>query len=137
MRRNKCVINSARGIILLEVLVAFTILSVSLGVLLQTTGSSIARQHAVAKQMKAISHASNLLAELDFNNISGAEASGEIDDTYSWHASFEPIKKTQGLMGDEETNIALVTVNLKLTWHERGAEKSFQLATKRLAMSHP
>ena len=120
------------GLILLEVLVAFAILSLALGVLLQTTGNSIARQRVVDNKLLAASHAVNVLAELEYGDIGASAISGRIDDVYRWSASLEPVATAHALVTDSEHPVALMRVNVQIEWLESGREKSYQLHTKRM-----
>lgn len=123
---------SSSGVILLEVLIAFAILSLALGTLLQTTGNSIARQRVLDNQIRAASHAANMLAELESGNIDASSLSGKIDDSYHWYASFQPVAAAQGVLTDSEPTVALMKVSLEIRWRESGREKSYQLSTKRI-----
>lgn len=124
-----------RGLILLEVLIAFVILSASLGVLLQVTGSSISRQRSVDNHLRAVSHAANVLADLELMNISANQISGEADEVYRWRASFKPLSTTQKLLADSEATAALMAINIEIQWRENGRDKSYQLNTKRIVMN--
>lgn len=79
------------GFSLLEVLVAFVILSVSIGVLLQAfaqglRGTSIAREYTLAAL-----HAESILAAVGVEEPieQGGFTQGEIDDTYHWSVEIE------------------------------------------------
>ena len=123
------------GLILLEVLIAFVILSASLSVLLQVTGSSISRQRSVDNHLRAVSHAANVLADLELTHISANQINGEVDEVYRWRASFEPLSTTQKLLDDSEAIAALMAINIEIKWRENGRDKSYQLNTKRIIMN--
>lgn len=81
----------ARGFSLLEVLVAFTLFSVALGVLMQifsrgVNGASIADHYA-----KATMYAESKLAAIGLEEpIKEGTASGKFDDDYAWQVTVKP-----------------------------------------------
>ena len=136
MRRISCTslrsLARSRGIMLLELLVAFAILSVSLAVLLQSAGASISRQRSVNNQMKAVSHAANVLAGLDLKNIEGQQITGSINEFYSWQASFEPEARFSASEDDARQPLELLAISVQIAWQEGKHSKTYRLNTKRL-----
>jgi general secretion pathway protein I len=90
--RRACVGNHyARGFSLLEVLVAFTLFAVAMGVIMQifsrgVNGASIADHYA-----KATMHAESRLAAIGLEEtIKEGTSSGKFDDDYTWQVTIKP-----------------------------------------------
>ena len=128
---------TSKGIVLLEVLLAFVILSISLGVLLQTTGNSLSRHRAADNQIKAVSLAANLMADFELSKISANQLSGKIDDNFSWRILLRPIFSPEVKLNHNESKLILMAINLEVFWRENGREKNYQLNTKRIVRRAP
>lgn len=77
-----------RGFSLLEVLVAFAILSVSLGVLLQVFATGLRSTVLADEYSRAALHAESLLEALGRDShLSEGVTQGRIDDRYSWRST--------------------------------------------------
>ena len=125
---------SQAGVVLLEVLVAFSILAVSLTVLLQVTGANTNRQKSVENRLLAMSHASTLLAEFGIGSLLDAPAqSGDIDERYSWQLLASDIASHERRRDTKEKALSLVSLALTIQWQEGSTTKKYVVNTKRMA----
>ncbi|MEM7469202.1 MAG: type II secretion system protein [Pseudomonadota bacterium] len=121
-----------RGVILLEVVVAFAILAVALSALLQSAGANSSRQRAILNQVEAATHAANIISRLGTDlKLNAGEQSGEIDDKYSWSISIATQGRAAFTSSAEDIPL-LVEINVVVTWQERGRDKQYFLNTKRI-----
>lgn len=121
---------SQTGIVLLEVLVAFSILAVSLTVLLQVTSANTHRQKSIENRLLAMSHASNLIAELEFDE--SLAQSGHINERYSWQLSASKVASHELYRETKEKTLSLVAFALTIKWQEGSTVKNYIVDTKRL-----
>lgn len=121
-----------KGIILLEILVAFAILSISLAVILQTAGASVRHQRISENRIAAVSHAANMLARLDVDiPINGSKLEGTLDDNYSWRVEITQLDRG-GTLAADDSGLVLALVTITIGWLEDLQPKSYQLQTKRI-----
>lgn len=79
-----------RGFTLLEVLVAFVIMSLSLGTLMQAFATGLRNTSLAQDYTLAALHAESLLAGLGVEEpLQAGETSGQFDDRFSWRAVVE------------------------------------------------
>ena len=132
----------ARGFTLLEVLVAFVVLAVALGVLYRTFSTGITSVDAISGYSEAIALAEAKLGAIGLEKpLEPGEDSGKTDDNrYSWRLVVEPwvppgseAEKPGGFISPNQLLRATVTV----IWDERGTQnRSVQLSTVRLAVKY-
>ncbi len=79
----------ARGFSLLELLVALSIMALSLAMLYRSMGSSARQAGQMEQQQRAVLLAQSLLASRDALTAAGWNQSGQ-DDGFSWHVSSTP-----------------------------------------------
>ena len=124
-----------KGIILLEILVAFAILSISLTVILQTAGASVRHQRITENRIVAVSHAANVLARLDIDiPLDGSNLEGTLDDYYSWRVEFTQLNRRDTLAVDD-SGLVLASVAITIEWLEGLQQKNYQIETKRIIRS--
>jgi general secretion pathway protein I len=123
---------SEDGFSLLEVLVAFAILSISLGVLLQVFSGGLRNAALSEEYTYAVLHAESLLAAVGREDelIEGIEA-GEIDETYSWRLTVTPYVEDEFNQDDFEVNPYWVV--MEVFWGSDERRRSVVLETLRLA----
>ncbi|MCU7929647.1 MAG: prepilin-type N-terminal cleavage/methylation domain-containing protein [Candidatus Thiodiazotropha sp. (ex Codakia rugifera)] len=115
------------GFSLLEVLVAFTVLAISLGVVMQalssnTRGLSIATQHADAATI-----AGSKLAEVGLvYPLEVASFEGDSGDTFRWRLKIETNPHETGYLKEASFLISVV-----VTWGEGRSSKQYVLSTLR------
>ena len=121
------------GFSLLEVLVAFAILSVSLGVLYQAFSTSLRNVSAVDHYSRAMvvaeARLAEAVAEMPFREGSDR---GETDDSYRWEVTVaryeEPEKKFKSKEQYEPYQI-----EVEVTWGGKRHPQVYRLSTLRLA----
>lgn len=108
-----------RGFTLLEVLVAFSILSLSLGALIQIFGTGL-RNTALAEEYSvAVMHAESLLAELGVQEpLTAGSLGGELDDRFRWQANIEEYidEDSEALALESQLPAIAYQVELSVSW---------------------
>ncbi len=93
--------HSCRGFSLLEVLVAFAILAVMLGVLLQIFSLAVRTTYSAETREQALLLAESRLAELGAGRtLKAGSWSGHIDDRFSWQARIAPFSLADADISD-------------------------------------
>ena len=107
-----------KGFSLLEILVAFSILAISLGILLQIFSSGvntaiIAEEYTVATQI-----AESLMAKTGIEEVlTVSEISGTEREKYHWQVNVENIPHPET---DEESTVELLAVQVMVEWGDDG-----------------
>jgi len=126
------VFQSNKGFSLLEVLVAFVVMGLVVGVLLQLFGSSM-RSVALADEYSfAIQVAESRLAavgneiEVEEGNVSGEEQ----DSGYRWEVQMSPLEPSEALEKLPVT-LQLYRVEVVVTWKSGDSSREFHLSSLR------
>ena len=128
-----------RGFSLLEVLIAFAILSISLGVLLQAFATGMRNAALADDYTRATLYAESILAALGREApLEEGERSGAINEQFTWHSRITPY--TEGLpppseptQGSEPMRVRVYQVSVAVSWAgARGKQRSVALETLRL-----
>ncbi len=121
------------GFSLLEVMVAFTILSVSIGVLMQAFGGGTSLLSNAADQGRAVSLARSQMARVGHEwPLTEGEYSGQWQ-KYQWRVILEPYVPEEAVQILQRTRLLKATV--MVTWEDRGRDRTYTLSTLRLAPS--
>lgn len=125
--------HKSRGFTLLEVLVAFSILALSLGVLFQIFSSGLRNLRVAEAYTTATALAESKLAAIGVEEpfVEGKE-NGRFDDGFRWRVEvrrYEPEDLPTTAISAVQPYEVVVTVS----WGERGEERSVSLTTLRLA----
>ncbi|MCK5478718.1 MAG: prepilin-type N-terminal cleavage/methylation domain-containing protein [Methylococcales bacterium] len=110
--------NKHKGFSLLEILVAFSILAISLGILLKIFSSGvntaiIAEEYTVATQI-----AESLMAKTGIEEVlTVSEISGTEREKYHWRVNVENIPHPET---DEESTVELLAVQVTVEWGDDG-----------------
>lgn len=124
---------SEAGFSLLEILVAFAILSLSLGVLLRIFGGAGHIAGVADEYSRAIVVAESLLAAAGIETpLQPGETSGEIGETYRWTMRVTPYPVDEALLGQQALNFKPYWVELSVEWGDLDDPRSFDLTTLRL-----
>jgi general secretion pathway protein I len=118
---------SVRGFSLLEVLVAFAILALTLGVLLNIFSGGLRNLGDGQHYTRAVLDAQSKLAEIGVSRpLAPGEISGEIDDVYRWSARISPLALSPGGLA------TLYQVDLTVKWGEASAARAVRLQTLKI-----
>ncbi len=124
------------GFSLLEVLVAFAILSVSLGVLLQVFAGGLRNAGVSGDYTQAALYAESILAAIGREApLSEGVHSGPIDDRFSWRSTVDAY--TEGMPVSENMPVHGYRVRVEVFWRGLAQARSVQLETLRLELPDP
>lgn len=122
-----------RGFTLLEVLIAFVLLSLTLGVILQIFSGGLRGVAAAGHYTEAVIIAESKLALLGGElPLEEGEQDGE-EGAYSWHMRIEPYQETAELSKAANSPYRLYMVTLRLQWRDGIREPELEFITYRLA----
>ncbi|MCC4264506.1 prepilin-type N-terminal cleavage/methylation domain-containing protein [Oceanimonas baumannii] len=117
-----------KGFTLLEVLVAFAVLTITLGVLLNIFSLAIRTTQAALEQQKAVLLAESKLAELDAGlTLQPGVERGDFNDRFEWETRVEEYH-SQGLM-DNQTLLIPYRLSVIVSWSDH---RQYELSTLRL-----
>ena len=128
-----------QGFSLLEILVAFSILALSLGVLMQIFSGATRNADLTRNQTRATALAQSLIAGTSAEStLAAGENRGTTDDGFRWHIEVAPFDDSSSAEGAASTPTAVASLDLwriavQVAW-EGGAglnERSVSLATLR------
>lgn len=125
--------NACRGFSLLEVLVAFVILSLALSVLMRIF--SVGTRNAVLANdySRAVLLAETKLAAAGIETpLQEGVAAGSADERFHWQTSARMLPAPTGLPG-ALMPVGLFEVEARITWKDGGSERAVALNTLRLA----
>lgn len=124
-------LTTERGFTLLEVLVAFSIFTVSLGIIFQIFSKGTRAVMLSDEYTQAVFIAQSRLASAGIEgDLDVGEYSGKENEIYSWTTTIRPYESTDDL----ETTYHLSEREIEVTvnWSSRGKERSIKLNTLRL-----
>lgn len=126
------VLFNQNGFTLIETLVAFMILSISLVVVMQLFSGGLKSNKLSSDYLYGIFHASEKMEELLLSEIMLEEnLSGDFGDGYRWEATIELIEP------DDETETAqpfsAFDITLDVIWRNGARDKHFELKTVKLS----
>ena len=131
-----------RGFSLLEILVAFTILALSLGVVMQIFSGSMRNADITRDQAEATALAQTLLASVGVETPLGtSDSSGSFADRFRWHLSIVPyddghrLGATGNIGALSLTTLWMATASVH--WNSGGGapERNLALSTLRIGKS--
>ena len=122
------------GFTLVEVIVAFAILALALGVLMFIISDGIQRSAQAELAAEAASLAQSLLAQAAAETpLRSGERAGQFDDRRRWRLRTEPYAGA----GDPQGAIGAYRVTAEVFWHDDTRERSLALSTLRLGPREP
>jgi general secretion pathway protein I len=120
------------GFSLLEVLVAFAILSVSLGVLLQVFATGLRNAGVADDYSRATLYAESILAAIGREvPLAEGERSGPVNDRFSWRSTVSAF--AEDMPAHEKTQVRAYRVRVEVFWPGLIQIRSVTLETLRLA----
>ena len=123
-----------RGFTLLEVLVAFAILGLALGTLLQTFAIGLRNTALSEEYTQATLYAESILAGLGVEEpLEEGGIGGELDDKYAWRGSVALYQEPEGPELDEN-GVLPYHVVVQVFWADESTERSVSMETLRLAV---
>ena len=127
------------GFTLLEVLIAFAIAALAIGILFRGTVSGLDATAVAAKYDEAISLARSHLAAIGHGaGIAPQSTSGADGDGFTWHLRIRQVATRSLTLGEQDrandvkpSHAILYDVSITESWREGGRERQVTLATRR------
>ena len=121
-----------RGMTLLEILVAFVILSLTMAVILQIFSGGMRNSHMAERYSKAVFLAQSRMASVGLEQpLAPGEDSGQVGGDLQWRVSVAALDD-----GGEADKLLLPVrqfqVRVTVTWNEDGHDKQLELSSVRL-----
>ncbi|QIK38320.1 type II secretion system protein [Caldichromatium japonicum] len=126
-----------QGFSLLEILVAFAILALMLGVLLAIFGRATQTTIAAAQYTQAATLAESLLNRVSHDiALAPGVLSGETASGFSWELTLVELDLTEAF-GTSELPVIPYRVDARVLWIDAGRPRQVTLSTLRLRLSQP
>jgi general secretion pathway protein I len=127
-----------RGFSLLEVLIAFTIAALALGMLFKAAGGGLASVHIAGRYEEAVSRAKSHLAAIgrDADVVTG-DQQGDDGGGYHWHVTIDPVGVTRPPPTDPQHQqdpviLTLYAVTVGIAWRDGAVQREVRLHSQRL-----
>ena len=119
------------GFTLIEILVAISILAISLVVILQLFSGGLKSSRLSGEYTRGIFHAREKMGEVLLSKeVSAGETEGEFSDSFRWKCQIELI---EGVEEDEEKlPFNMFNIKVDIIWDVGGKEKRFQVSTMKV-----
>jgi len=120
------------GFTLVETLVAMSILSISLVVILQLFSCGLKSSKLSDNYTRAIFHAREKMEEILLdNNFTDRAIEGEFSDGFEWKVQTLRLEPAQ----EEEAKLPvdIFSIKVNVNWHEGSKEKHFEISTLKTA----
>jgi general secretion pathway protein I len=122
------------GFSLLEILVAFAILAIFLGVLLNIFSGGVRGADTTGQYARAVQVAESLLAGVGHDVALEAKVmDGESDEVYRWRIAIEPYTPPEADWQPEKTPLQAYRIGVAVFWTSGSSERQFALTSLRLA----
>ncbi|MCK5871590.1 MAG: type II secretion system protein [Methylococcales bacterium] len=126
-----------QGFSLLEILVAFSILAFSLGIVLKIFSSSLRTATVAEDYTLAIEIAESLLAKTGTEKkLTLGEQSGDIEPHFKWKVNVSPITLAISPQLPEALAKQVVKVNVQVQWGAENHPRSLDLSTLKILPTH-
>lgn len=129
----KCAMNKSKGFSLLEILVAFTIMAISLGIVLKIFSSGVNTAVISEDYIIATQIAESLMAKTGVEeSLAVGESSGTDNDKYQWQVKVENYINPET---EEDAEIELMTVQVTVKWGDEQNARTVELNTVKASHS--
>ncbi len=119
--------NATGGFALIEILVAVSVLAISLVVILQLFSGGLKARKLSEEYARGIFHAREKMAEILLApDLSEGDAQGEFEDAYQWRAVITRIVPEEA---EENLPVDLLNIKVNIAWREGEKEKDFAVNT--------
>jgi general secretion pathway protein I len=129
--------NKQRGFSLLEILIAFSILALSLGILLKIFSSGINTAGVAEEYSAAVQIAESLMAQTGVETpLQPSESSGKRYDKYNWRVIISPFQFTAENLDVTTLPVELFKVKVTVNWSDDNSGnqgRELELITLKLA----
>ena len=124
-----------QGFTLLEILVAFVLLSMTLGVILQIFSGGLQNTAAAGHYAQAAIFADSKLAMLDSESPLVEGETHGAEGNYNWRMTIEPYQDTDDLNKLTTGRYQLYTINLRIQWQHGAHQPELEFKTYRLGVT--
>jgi general secretion pathway protein I len=129
--------NKQRGFSLLEILIAFSILALSLGILLKIFSSGINTAGVAEEYSAAVQIAESLMAQTGVETpLQAGESSGQKNEKYKWQVIISPFQFTAENLDLTTLTVELFKVKVTVSWGDDNSGnqgRQLELVTLKLA----
>ena len=123
--------NGHSGFALIEILVAVSVLAISLVVIFQLFSGGLKSRKLSEHYTRGVFHAREKMAEIMLTpDLSEGETQGEFEDDYEWQAVVTRVTPEED---QEKVPVMLLNIVIRITWHEGEKMKSFVIDTLKVA----
>jgi general secretion pathway protein I len=121
------------GFSLLEILIAFSIMALSLGILLRIFSGGVNTATIAEEYTTAVQIAESLMAQTGSEiPLRSEHKSGVKDEKYNWQLDISPYKLSAETMDAKAVGVELYKINVTVDWGDEGSDgdnRKIQLAT--------
>ena len=128
-------INSQRGFSLLEILIAFSILSLSLGILLKIFSGGVNTAGVAEQYTTAVQIGESLMTRTGIEfPLQAGETTGTENELYDWQLLISPFNFNPELIDLKKLRLVAFKVNVTVSWDAgHRNERQVELSTIKLA----
>lgn len=122
-----------RGFTLIEIVVAFSILAVGLGIAMQIATGAMRQARSASDYTEAALYAQSLLDNVGVGErLEEGESSGEFDERFQWSLRVEPYEiETDAPVDEAMAPVELYRLELLVTWRRGRNEQEARFVTLR------
>jgi general secretion pathway protein I len=125
-----------RGFSLLEILVAFSIMAISIGMLLSIFSSGLRNASVSEEYTAAVQIAEGMIAGPGIEApLQPGQAAGVVDGKYRWELTVAPFVLSTETVDTRTLPARLFMVTAVVSWEEGGGERRFELSELKLTMN--
>lgn len=133
MKSRRTTLDITKGFTLIEVLVAFSILSLTLAALFSLLSAGTRSTRVAGEYGDAMVHAESMLAQLGVTEVlRPGTTRGRFDEDFMWTLTVTKRPRTEH-PERREIKWDLLDVTLRVSWRSMGGERDVELSTVRLA----